>query len=131
MYRVGIKGSLPVRHYLRGDFGPESAPHGHEYVIEWSFTVSELDQRGFAVDIAAMEKARDLVVGRCAGMTLNDHPFFSERQTSIENAARFLLNELDAELDRLGFDRRRVTAAELAVWESPTAWASWRESYGG
>jgi 6-pyruvoyltetrahydropterin/6-carboxytetrahydropterin synthase len=124
MYKVGITGALPVRHALRGDFGEESLPHGHLYRIEWVFTASELGQEGFVVDIAEMERARDMVLSRLAGVFLNDLPFFSGLQVSVENFARFCLGELLGELGSRVVLEKRHRSADLKVWENDTAWAS-------
>ena len=124
MYKAGITGTLTVRHALRGDFGEESLPHGHVYRIEWAVTASELGHEGFAVDIAEMERARDAVLSRLDGVYLNDLPFFSDLQVSVENFARFCIGELLGELGSRVALEKRHRSADLKVWENDTAWAS-------
>jgi 6-pyruvoyl-tetrahydropterin synthase len=125
MYDVGIKRRFYARHYLVGDFGEETQPHGHQYEAEWSCRVEGLDENGFAVDIALMEEALDRVLERISGVLLNEQGYFQGRQASVEHLAVFLWLELAADLDKLGFDASRLIETTVKIWESETAWASY------
>ncbi len=118
MYKTGVIRPLNAYHFLRGDFGDESEPHTHPYQIEWIRFNRELDENGFATDIAAMEHTLETVLAEIDNRLLNDLPFFSERQTSLENLARYLTERLDAALPQPG------SRSEIRIWESETAWAS-------
>jgi len=59
------------------------------------------------------------------GRLLNDLEFFRERQPSVENMARFFHGRLLDALNRHGFAVARIVNAELKIWESPRAWASY------
>jgi 6-pyruvoyl-tetrahydropterin synthase len=125
MYKVGITGQLTIRHALTGDYGDESRPHSHVYRIEWIFTARGLGADGFALDISRMERARDRVVSRLDGVFLNALSFFSGIQVSVENFARFFLDELMSELESQGPVGELLSGVELKVWESDIAWASY------
>ena len=128
MYRVGVKLPFNVGHFLIGDFDEESIPHRHDYQVEWIFEIESLDANGFSVDISHMETLLRAVSTEIEGLLLNDLPFFENRQSSVENFARYTTKRLKtiARKEAMSmFDR--ATSVELLVWESPTAWASYRE----
>jgi 6-pyruvoyltetrahydropterin/6-carboxytetrahydropterin synthase len=124
MYSVGIKNRFRARHFLRGDFGRESAPHAHTYELEWICRTAELDANGFAVDIALLEELLAAEVKAVRGLLLNELEFFRDRQPSVENMARYLHQRLQEALRGRGYDVARLRGAELRIWESPRAWAS-------
>ena len=117
---------MDVGHFLVGDFGDESRPHRHDYEVELRFEVEQLDERGFSVDIALMKEFLAEIAAELAGTLLNDHPFFSERQTSVENFARFVhtrLVDLAGRQSDNPFDGS--ASSEVVVWEADNAWASY------
>jgi 6-pyruvoyltetrahydropterin/6-carboxytetrahydropterin synthase len=126
MYQVGIRNRLQASHFLRGDFGPESSPHEHGYVLEWICRTESLDENGFAVDIALMEELLQREVDGVRGRILNDLEFFRTLQPSVENMARFFHRRLSDALQARGVTG--ITGAELKIWESDSAWASYRTS---
>jgi 6-pyruvoyl-tetrahydropterin synthase len=87
MYKTGIKADFKVRHKLIGDFGDETLPHEHVYVLEWICTVTDLDENGFGVNIDILNEKLEKVIHSLDGVFLNDLPYFLNRQASIENTA--------------------------------------------
>lgn len=125
MFRVGIKNTLRANHFLRGEFGEESLPHEHEYVVEWSCFTEELDENGFSVDIAVMEEQLERVLERLRGRSLNELEFFRDRQVSVENLARYLHAVLMGALGRAGAAGPALLSSQIKIWESDTAWAAY------
>jgi len=125
MFQVGIKNRFRAGHYLRGDFGDETRPHEHEYVLEWICSTVALDENGFSVDIALMEELLAAAVQAVEGKLLNDLEFFQERQASVENMARFFHRRLFDALEGRGYPLSTVVQSEIRIWESDTAWASY------
>jgi 6-pyruvoyltetrahydropterin/6-carboxytetrahydropterin synthase len=126
MYQVGIRNRFQASHFLRGDFGPESSPHEHTYALEWICRTDSLDENGFAVDIALLEELLQREVDAVRGALLNELDFFRARQPSVENMARFFHRRLFDALEGRGYPVARVTGTELKIWESDSAWASYR-----
>mgnify|MGYP006426421819 CR=1 FL=1 len=127
MYQTGVQRRFTARHYLVGDFGDETAPHTHQYLVEWIRTSDKLDENGFSTDIAAMEGAIEEELSRIDDQLLNDMPWFAGKQTSLENVCRFLWDSLEENLKhRLGGvaegDSRHST---IRIWENNSAWASY------
>jgi 6-pyruvoyl-tetrahydropterin synthase len=128
MYQVGIRDRFRAVHFLRGDFGEESLPHDHQYLVEWSCAAERLDGNGFAVDIALMQELLAGLLARLAGHSLNDLQFFRERQASVENLAAWLHRELEGGLEERGYPVENLRESRVVVWESDTAWASFSAS---
>ena len=128
MYRVGIKRQLTCSHYLVGDFEEESRPHSHVYTVEWSCSSGGLDENGFSVDISLLEATLEMILNRVTGKLLNDFPFFQDKQTSVEYFAVFLYDQLVGKLEESGFDFKRIEGSEIRIWESDSAWASYKPS---
>jgi 6-pyruvoyltetrahydropterin/6-carboxytetrahydropterin synthase len=125
MYQVGVKSRFQARHFLRGDFAEESMPHEHDYQLEWTCRTEGLDENGFAVDIALLRELLEAQAESVRGVLLNDLEFFRERQPSVENMARFFHERLMEALRARAGSAIRVLRAELRIWESPEAWASY------
>jgi 6-pyruvoyltetrahydropterin/6-carboxytetrahydropterin synthase len=125
MYQVGIRNRFQARHFLRGDFAEESTPHGHDYELEWICRTEGLDENGFSVDIALLEELLETEARGVRDVLLNDLEFFRDRQPSVENMARFFHQRLLAALRGRGYAVDRIVRAELRIWESPQAWASY------
>ena len=123
MFSAGVQKRLEARHYLRGNFGEESAPHSHPYIVEAVCRSPQLDGNGFSTDIAVLEDELEAVLGKIDDVLLNELDFFHDRQPSLENLCVYLWDKLVEGLH----SRNTPLPAELAIriWESGTAWASY------
>ena len=123
MFASSVRESLQARHFLKGDFGDESVPHRHPYLIEVVSRTKRLDDNGFSTDIAVLHETLYQVLGRIQNVLLNNLPFFLDKQTSLENLCVYLHREMTENL------RKQPTALpeelEIRIWESDTAWASY------
>ncbi len=129
MFCTGIKSSFTARHRLVGDFGDETLPHEHEYVVEWICTVHELDENGFGVNIDLLKEKLELVLSRLDHVLLNDLSFFQNTQTSIENTSRYIAGTLRGELEKENYPVSSIAQSEVRIWESDDAWASFKEEW--
>jgi 6-pyruvoyltetrahydropterin/6-carboxytetrahydropterin synthase len=125
MYKVGIKNTFRARHFLVGDFGEETLPHEHEYVVEWTCATHVLDEHGFSVNIAVMEEELHKLIDTIEGKLLNDLEFFKDRQVSVENMAQYIHTSLVENLSRTDFALESVVEYQVKIWESETAWAAY------
>jgi 6-pyruvoyltetrahydropterin/6-carboxytetrahydropterin synthase len=122
MHTVSVQRELIAQHYLvGGDWGAENELHSHHYRVEVRFEGRELDRHGYLVDIVDIERALDAVVSRFRDCTLNDDPELADRNPSLERFTELFQRRLEAEIRPSGLDAMTVT-----IWESPTAWASFR-----
>ena len=127
MYRVGVRRPMDVGHYLVGDFGDETVPHRHDYVVEWICRRGGLDPNGFSIDIAEMENCLETTSSDLAGKLLNDIPFFADMQPSVENFARYVFVRLGGLGAERGLPADVMRGAEVIVWENDSAWASYSD----
>lgn len=124
MYRLSLQRDFEARHFLiGGDWGPENQEHAHPYRLEWRLEGERVDQHGYLVDLTQVEAHLEFVIERYRQQTLNEIPEFSGLNPSLENFARILGERLAPSLAGYG-----LKAHEVRLWESPTAWASYRMS---
>lgn len=124
MFSTGVKAELTARHFLPDESGPESSPHNHPYEVEWICTTKGLNSSGYAVDISMMERVLYDVLSSINSVLLNDLPYFQNKQPSLENLATYLHQRLGELASSEGSE---FSSMEIKIWESPTAWASYRE----
>jgi 6-pyruvoyltetrahydropterin/6-carboxytetrahydropterin synthase len=127
MYKAGVASEFEAKHYLRGDFGPESEPHSHPYEVEAVCETDRLGPQGFSVNIALLEEVLWKELEKIDKRLLNELPYFAERQTSLENLASYLWEQIRVGLQQgLAEGEELPREMELRIWESPTAWAAYR-----
>jgi len=122
MYIVNVKSHYDSAHFLRNYHGKCERLHGHRYVVEMALAFDEVGEGGMAYDFTDAKRALRAVTDEMDHQNLNDLPAFREIETSAENQARYIFEELRR---RLG-----VTAEHLLyvrVWETPNQWAQYSE----
>lgn len=108
-------------HFLREYQGQCEHLHGHNYVVRVYAGCDELDSEGLVVDFGALKAALQRVLARFDHGLLNDTPPFDAQSPTVEHLARFIAEEVAAQLDDA---RARVIAC--AVWETPRNCAIYR-----
>ena len=124
MFSAGVKRKLQARHFLSGDFKEESVPHSHPYIIEAECYTGKLDENGFSINIAVLEEVFDEILKKIDDKLLNALPFFTGKQPSLENLCVYLREELIKGM--AGREEALPEEIEIRIWESDTAWASFR-----
>jgi 6-pyruvoyltetrahydropterin/6-carboxytetrahydropterin synthase len=123
MYRLSLQRDFEARHYLiGGDWGVENVEHAHPYRIEWILEGAALDEHGYLVDLVQVEEHLEATLRAYRGRALNELPEFAGLNPSLENFARVLAVRLGTALDRT-----RLAGHTVRLWESPSAWASFRQ----
>lgn len=123
MFSTGVQKKLQARHYLRGNFGEESSPHSHPYLVEAVCRSPELDGNGFSTDIAVLEDQLGAILDEIDDVLLNELAFFQDRQPSLENLCVYLWDRLVEGLR--GRNTPVPAELEIRIWESGTSWASY------
>lgn len=123
MYTLAVERDFVAQHFLiGGDWGAENELHSHHYRVEVQLRGVRLDQHGYLVDIVAVEKKLDELVGRYRDKTLNEQPEFEGLNPSIEHLARILCQTLVK-----GIETGNLVAVAVKVWENEIAWAAYRQ----
>lgn len=122
MYILNVKSHYDSAHFLRDYHGKCERLHGHRYVVEAGLAFEELGPGGMAYDFSeAKQKLRD-IAGELDHQNLNDLPAFADQESSAENQARYIFEQLR---ERLGPDGDHLLY--VRVWETPNQWAQYSE----
>jgi 6-pyruvoyltetrahydropterin/6-carboxytetrahydropterin synthase len=126
-FEVAVLSDFVARHYLvGGDFGPEGELHSHHYRVELTVRGTELARHGFLVDIVRLREELARVVDGYRGRTLNDLPDFAGINPGVEVVARAMALALSRALAS-----EKLTSLTVKIWESDSAWASYRVHSAG
>jgi 6-pyruvoyltetrahydropterin/6-carboxytetrahydropterin synthase len=123
MFALVVRDSFAAAHRLESYKGKCENLHGHNFAVEAAFEGEELDTDGMLVDFAILKRYLKEVLSELDHCYLNEISFFRERASSSEYIALFIHGRLK-ELTR-GLS---AGLTEVRVWESPSAYASYRES---
>ena len=120
MYCVTLKDTFSSAHSLWDYSGKFEDLHGHDFKVEVDMGRQELDKIGVVIDFLEVKQKLKEVLSRIDHAFLNDLPEFKGVNTSVENVARFIHNELSKLLKGKGVVIQRVT-----VWETEDAGATY------
>jgi 6-pyruvoyltetrahydropterin/6-carboxytetrahydropterin synthase len=120
VYELTIKGHFDAAHAIRDYPGECRNLHGHTWDVEVSVEGVELDEIGIVYDFKQLKTDLAEVLEPYDHAYLNDVPPFDVLNTTAENLAKVLFDEL---AERVG-DRVKVVA--VSVWESPIAKITYR-----
>ncbi|WP_243373630.1 6-carboxytetrahydropterin synthase QueD [Geotalea sp. SG265] len=122
MYRLKIQTSFAAAHCLMHYQGDCENLHGHNWKVEVTVAAKELDKSGLGIDFKILKSETNTLLKTLDHKYLNELPPFMESSPSSENIARYLFQELAKK-----FNSDNVTLAEVTVWESDFASASYYE----
>lgn len=125
MFEIGVADEFEAAHSLSGDFGPATRLHGHTYKVEVRAEARSIDSAGTFYDIGRLRADLRSVLEHLHYRNLNDVSELAETNTTAEVMARHIFNKLAPGLRAAGVEGLKVT-----VWESPSCFASYRESFG-
>ena len=122
MFRLKIITSFASAHNLINYQGDCENLHGHNWKVEVSVTVAELDQAGLGIDFKVLKAETNDLLKTLDHKYLNELPPFTTVSPSSENIARHLYYELGK---RLGTQNVKIDS--ITVWESDFASACYYE----
>ena len=120
MYEITLKGGFSSCHNLYDYKGIFEPLHGHNFKVEVDLRRTELDSIGVVADFVEIKKELSAVLQKIDMAYLNQLPELSGKNTSVENVARWVHDELKRRIQGKGVAIRRVT-----VWETEDAGASY------
>jgi 6-pyruvoyltetrahydropterin/6-carboxytetrahydropterin synthase len=115
MYELTIKGHFDAAHAIRDYPGECRNLHGHTWDVEVTVAGERLDEIGIVYDFKSLKADLGAVLQRFDHVCLNDVQPFDVLNTTAENLARVIFEELE------GTVGDQVRVKEVAVWESPVA----------
>ena len=122
MYIINVKWHYDSAHFLRSYHGKCERLHGHRYVVEAGLAFEQLGEGGMAYDFSEAKRALRAVTDEMDHQNINDLPAFQDLETSAENQAKYIFNEMKARLGPVAENLLYVK-----VWETPNQWAQYSE----
>lgn len=98
MFKVSIEDKISAAHHLRGYDGKCAEPHGHNWKVIVRVMVEKLNNIGLAIDFYDLRSITKSVVDKLDHKDLNELEYFSDRNPSSENIARFLYENIQKQL---------------------------------
>ena len=126
MFEVAIEHSFAAGHALRNYKGKCENVHGHNYKIQVTVRGEKLDHAGMLADFVELKRLLRAVSERLDHVFLNDIEPFTELNPSAENMALYFSEKMQAGLEEMIDDDRRVEVAEVKVWETDIQSATYR-----
>ena len=120
MYQVTLKETFSSAHSLWDYQGKFEDLHGHDFKVEVDLRRNDLDRIGVVIDFLEAREKLKRVLGKIDHAFLNELPEFKGKNTSVENVARFVHDELSKTLGEKG-----VTVTRVTVWETEDAAATY------
>lgn len=122
MYIINVKGHYDAAHFLRDYHGKCENLHGHRYEVEVGMGFESLGAGGMAYDFGEAKKVLNALTDELDHQHLNDLPAFRDIETSAENQARYIYDEMKKRLGDVG-----ENLLYARVWETPKQWAQYSE----
>lgn len=122
MYTISVRAHYDSAHFLRQYRGKCEKLHGHRYVVEAAFGFEDLGEGGIAYDFTDAKTHLRAIADELDHENLNELAAFAEMETSAENQARYIFDELRARSGQAGRHLLYVR-----VWETPNQWAQYSE----
>ncbi|HEX2222206.1 MAG TPA: 6-carboxytetrahydropterin synthase [Candidatus Limnocylindria bacterium] len=120
MIEVGVAARFTATHRLRGDFGPATRRHRHDYRVEAVARGERVAADGTLVDLGRLQGALNDCLGDLDGRDLDALALFEGENTTAERVAAHVFDRLREALD--GGDA--VRSLRVTVYESDDAWAA-------
>ncbi|MCK5237619.1 MAG: 6-carboxytetrahydropterin synthase QueD [Deltaproteobacteria bacterium] len=122
MYELRIETNFSAAHNLRNYEGACERLHGHNWHVEVNVTAEKLNETEMALDFKVMKKETNKVIDRLDHYYLNEKEPFDVLNTTAENIAKYIYDELAKNLND-----GNVKVSKIRVWESEKAAASYYE----
>jgi 6-pyruvoyltetrahydropterin/6-carboxytetrahydropterin synthase len=120
MYKIAVLSHFSGAHRLRYLHGKCEELHGHNWKVEVSVVSDRLNKEGVVIDFKVLKQKVEKVLKPLDHTYLNDLPYFSGKEPSSENIAKYIFDRLKAQLKDYHAVLKEVTA-----WESETSSATY------
>jgi 6-pyruvoyl-tetrahydropterin synthase len=129
VFNVTVRDSTMIAHSFRGAvFGPAQRLHGATYVVDATFSASELDADGVVVDIGAATTQLREVLAAFDYRNLDDDSTLAGMNTTTEALARVIADRIADRIHSGDFAAANVSGLTITLHESHVAWASYERT---
>jgi 6-pyruvoyltetrahydropterin/6-carboxytetrahydropterin synthase len=119
-YEITVLSHFSGAHRLRYLHGKCEGLHGHNWKIEATVASNRLNRQGIVIDFKILKDHLEKVLKTLDHAYLNDLPYFSMKEPSSENIAKYIFDRLKGALKKNNATLKKVTA-----WESETSYATY------
>ncbi len=121
MYTVKIREHIMIAHSLPSEaFGPAQQLHGATYVVDAEFQTPDVDENNIVIDIGLATEVLKKVLTPLNYQNLDALPQFKDKLTTTEFLAKYVHDQIAAEL------KSQISAnLKVTLGESHVAWASY------
>jgi 6-pyruvoyltetrahydropterin/6-carboxytetrahydropterin synthase len=124
IFRLTVTDEFSSSHCLRNYDGPCEALHGHNFVVEVVFEGERLTQdTELLMDFKELKAVLADVLDKLDHTHLNNLPYFTRRNPTAENLARYIYWELGR-----GMEGKPAHVREVSVYEKSTSKATYTEA---
>ena len=116
MYEITVFSHFSGAHRLRYLHGKCEELHGHNWKVELAVASDRLNHEGVAINFQILKQKLEKTLKSLDHTYLNDLRYFSGKEPSSENIAKYIFDKMKKELKEHRVKIKRVTA-----WESETA----------
>jgi 6-pyruvoyl-tetrahydropterin synthase len=129
-FTVTVRDHMMITHSFSGEvFGPAQRLHGATFIVDATFSATELDRSGVVVDIGRAAETLAQVTSALTYRNLDDEPEFAGTNTTTEVLCKVIADRLaDRVLDGSLDSGQRVRSVTVTLHESHIAWASYSRS---
>ena len=120
MFLLNVKAHYDAAHFLRNYKGKCEKLHGHRYEVEAGLAFDDVGPGGMAYDFGDAKRHLRAVAARLDHENINEIPPFDEIETSAENQARWIFEQMRDSLGELA-----PHLAYVRVWETPNQYAQY------
>ena len=120
MYKITVLSHFSGAHRLRYLHGKCEELHDHNWKVEVAVVSDRLNKEGVVIDFTVLKQKVEKVLKPLDHHYLNDLPYFSGKEPSSENIAKYIFDRLKADLK--GY---RTVLKEVTAWESETSCATY------
>jgi 6-pyruvoyl-tetrahydropterin synthase len=131
VFSLTVRDHMMVAHSFTGEvFGPAQQLHGATFVVDATFSRTELDADNIVVDIGLATDQLKAVLGELNYRNLDELPEFKGVNTSTEFLAKVVADRLADRVHSgtLGEGARGLAEITVTLKESHVAWATYRRA---
>ncbi|HPU29936.1 MAG TPA: 6-carboxytetrahydropterin synthase QueD [Syntrophorhabdaceae bacterium] len=122
MFTLYITDTFSAAHRIEEYHGKCEELHGHNFKVEVLFEGDKLGPGGMLINFKVLKNLLKDILSSLDHKYLNEIEFFKKRACSSEYIAVYIYNGLKKLIDNLN-----IRLHEVRVWESESAYASYRE----
>lgn len=113
MYKLRVTSEFSAAHNLREYKGKCEALHGHNWKVEVVIAAKNANKQGLVVDFHEIKRMIKAVLEELDHAYLNELKYFKKYNPTSENLAKYIFDEINAQITSKKFRLQEVT-----VWES-------------